>query len=151
MKLSFKPNTYNALDGITRDGDPIDLGWVVECASAVSYNAMTKKNKLNVRLLDEDQIDTVVRLEALVNEQYKYLGFISSMKDHVLFDANIPTQYGHIVVPMQTANNKRLLVEHVIEGLRIRIKITPTHVWKSKTSCGIIWSITDILANINYE
>jgi|TARA_B110000261_G_scaffold94194_1_gene106798 hypothetical protein len=151
MKLSFKPNTYNALDGITRDDHPIDLLWVVECESAVAYNAMTKKNKLNVRLLDEDQIETVVRLEALVTEQYKELGFISSLKDHVLNDTNIPTQYGHIVVPMQTVNKKRLLVEHVIKGLRVRIKITPTHVWKSKTSCGIIWSITDILANINYE
>jgi hypothetical protein len=124
--------------------------WVVECRSTLFFNEVTKKNKLNI-LLSTLQKRQVEEIEESVNVHYKHLGFTSSLRKDVLIDSNIPTQYSHIIIPMHTLNDKKLLVENVKNGLVIRVKITPTFVWKSMNACGIIWSIHDILANIIYK
>jgi EAL domain-containing protein (putative c-di-GMP-specific phosphodiesterase class I) len=151
MILSFKSNSYNCLDGIIQGETSLEYEWVVECETSVLNNASTKKNTLNVRLLTIEQKDLVEEIEQLVCEKYKKLLFQSSLKDDVMLAVNIPTQYGHITIPIQTLNNKKLLTEHLKKGVNVLVKISPTHVWKSAKSCGIIWSIFDIIANIAYE
>ena len=90
MKLSFKSNTYNSLDKILQDDQPMEFIWVVECRSTLFFNEVTKKNKLNI-LLSTLQKRQVEEIEESVNVHYKHLGFTSSLRKDVLIDSNIPT------------------------------------------------------------
>ena len=149
MQISFKPNEYNNLDAVYINDIPFRPCWEVEAHSTI-YTSSKLKQKIDIKL-NADQMIHVERLVNALRNQHPTLTTVSSCVDNILMRVSIPTQYGHITVPFKTVDGDRLLAEHITPGVRMKVVLSPTYVWKSNTSCGLIWTIFDVIANIRYE
>lgn len=147
MHISFKPNTYNTLKSVLVNGKPFHTRWVV-CAKS---NLYTISGKVYVDIeLTESQINTVSEIMSAVRRDHPGIT-IEHHNDNVLKRVLIPTQYGHISVPLITVDNQRLLGEHIAPNVELDIEICPTQMWISNSKGGLLWTIFDVVANVTYQ
>jgi hypothetical protein len=148
MRISFKPNDYNSLDAVYIDDKPFRPCWKVEAHSTL-YTSSNSKLKIDLKL-NADQMQHIEQLLDALRKKHPTLSTVSNCCENILMRVSVPTQYGHVTAPFKTVDGDRLLAEHITPGVQMKVVLSPTHVWKTSTNCGLIWTIFDVVANIRY-
>ena len=63
---------------------------------------------------------------------------------------HIPYRYTKIDIPIETKNNKRLLMDDLTEGTMVNVKLKPVSAWIDSHELQILFNASKIVANIEY-
>jgi hypothetical protein len=151
MRVSLKSNDYNSLETILVDDCPFRQQWVVTSQSVLyTHPHRPSKLHLDIKLSDTQSTITTSIIDA-VRALHPDLAMIDDRVDGVLKGVLIPTRYGHVDISFKTRDGGRLLAEHVVPDVDLSVLLSPTHVWKTRHTCGILWTVFDVVANVTYE
>jgi hypothetical protein len=120
---------------------------VIETECCVQHSDTSDRFKwIHLNDLPEEVVHQIVSLETKVCQDLfpeKTLSWPWTPENGIR--AKIPTRYSHIIIPMTDSEARRIVSAQLRPGARLRVRLQPSTAWAQDTSCGIAWTIQQIV------